>query len=97
MNKFLQTLGSDPVTAIAAATDAVFSFANNALPPTEIRIARFKLLFPKRYARIKRRILNEHLKWLRQHKNIDVNAYINFVCNDEKDREELKKILAPGK
>lgn len=96
MSKFLSTLKSDPLTAISGAVDAVMSFATQALPPTELRLARFKLLFPTRYRKVKEKMLRAHYRWLKQHKAATpeaIEAYVKLVSNSPEDRLYIINLL----
>lgn len=91
--KFLKALTGDPITAIAAAWDATMNLATEAIPPKENRIANFKLLFPKRYARMKAKVLRQAERWMRSHENGDYEAYADFITDNVEDKENLIRLL----
>ena len=93
MSKLIKSLTTDPVTAVAAATDAIMTFATNALPPTQNRIDRFKEFFPLRYYKMKKRIVRNAYKWCKHHKGMNIDAFVKFTCKDQEDEKELLEML----
>lgn len=91
--KLLKALTTDPISAVAASWDATMTFGTALIPPTQNRIDRFKELFPLRYARMKEKILRKANKWLKSHPNHDLEAYCDFITDNEEDRLNLIKIL----
>lgn len=91
--KLLTALVGDPISTIAASWDATMSFAKDALPPTQNRIDRFRELYPRRYAKMKGRIVRQAERWLNSHENGDYEAYAAFITSNEQDRINLIKIL----
>lgn len=93
MIKLLTKFTNDPISAVAAATDAIMSFATSALPPTENRLARFKEFFPLRYYKMKKRIIRDAYKWCKHHKGMSIEAFIKFTAKDPEDEKELLELL----
>lgn len=86
---------SDPITGIANAATAVVTMISGVLPTEEERLNYFKLHFPIRYARIRKRLLVNAFHYLKHHNGVDVDTYINFVNGDlsVEDRASVAEIL----
>lgn len=85
----------DPVSAVANAVSDVALMITKTLPSSERQLLAFKLRQPKAYASIRQHILIQGYRYLKHHKNVSIDAYVQFIDGDLPIDEQraLKSIL----
>lgn len=85
----------DTITAVANAVGDVSKLVTKALPSEEQQLAKFKMRSPIIYGNIMERIFQKLKRYLRWHKRIEIDVWVDFkhATLADSTRTELKTLL----